>query len=326
MRRLLVAAALAATCLAAPAGAEIRAVVGYLERIVPPPPVLSNLEEVPEDEGLAGAELGMQDNSTTGRFMKHEYVLEKRIVEEDGDLAAAARELLAQTPFLVVKAPAADLLALADLPEAKEAIIFNAGAADDELRDAQCRANLLHTLPSRAMLADALAQFAVKKRWTRWVMIHGEAEADKALAAAFRKSAAKFRVELLAEKLWAFDADMRRNAAQEVPLFTQDFPDHDILVVADEAGDYARYVMYNSWLPRPVAGSHGLEPAAWSRVVEQHGAVQLQNRFRDLAGRDMRPVDWAAWTAVRAVGEAVTRTKTAEVDHRRSGAVLSLPV
>ena len=77
---------------------------------------------------------------------------------EDGDLLSAAKQALSEnpTPFIVANLPADDLLALADLPEAKSVLIFNAGAAETGLRDAECRANVLHTAPSRAMLADAL--------------------------------------------------------------------------------------------------------------------------------------------------------------------------
>ena len=53
--------------------------------------------------------------------------------------------------------PAARLLELADLPEASAALLLNVGAADDRLREEDCRANLLHLLPSRAMLTDALS-------------------------------------------------------------------------------------------------------------------------------------------------------------------------
>ena len=84
---------------------------------------------------------------------------------------------------------------------------------------------------------------------------------------------------------------MRRAAAAEVPLFTQDLPEHDLLLVADEPGDFARYVAYNTWLPRPLAGSEGAKPVGWAGVVEQNGAAQLQNRFRDLAGREMSADD-----------------------------------
>jgi ABC transporter substrate binding protein (PQQ-dependent alcohol dehydrogenase system) len=104
---------------------------------------------------------------------------------------------------------------------------------------------------------------------------------------------------------------MRRNAAQEAPLFTQG-PAHDVLVTADEIGDWARYLPYNTWLARPLAGGEGLRPLAWSPVVEQWGAAQLQNRFREMAGRGMGPIDYAAWAAVRSIGEAVTRTNAAD--------------
>ena len=65
----------------------------------------------------------------------------------------------------------------------------------------------------------------------------------------------KFGLTIAAEKAWSFDADMRRVASEEVPAFTQDLPEHDLLLVADERGDFARYIPYNTWVPRPVAGS-----------------------------------------------------------------------
>jgi ABC transporter substrate binding protein (PQQ-dependent alcohol dehydrogenase system) len=157
------------------------------------------------------------------------------------------------------------------------------------------------------MLTDALAQFLMLRQWDEWLLIEGEGPGDAAYAASIRASAAKFGAEIVAEKVWAFDADMRRNAQQEGPLFTQG-PDHDVVVVADVIGDWARYLPYNTWEPRPLAGTEGLVPAAWAPVVEQWGAVQLQNRFEDLAGRPMRPVDYGVWAAARAIGEAVTRT------------------
>jgi len=296
-------------CVAVAARSEpLQLVIGYLERVETRPPVLSNLEPIPEDEGRAGLELAIAENATTGKFLGHSYEMETRIVPPDGDILAAARLLLARTPYLVIKAPPADLLAIADLAEAKDALLFNAAAPDRALRDEDCRANLLHTLPSRAMLADALAQLALKKRWQNWVLIAGSHPGDAALGAALERSAIKFGIEIKARKSWAYDADIRRSAAAEVPLFMQDLPEHDLVVVADELGDFARYMLFNTWIPRPFAGSEGAVPAAWHPAVEQHGAVQLQNRFRDLANRPMRPVDFAAWAAGRALGEAVTRT------------------
>jgi ABC transporter substrate binding protein (PQQ-dependent alcohol dehydrogenase system) len=47
-------------------------------------------------------------------------------------------------------------------------------------------------------------------------------------------------------------------------------------------------------------------------MIEAWGAVQLQNRFKDHAARPMRGQDYAAWAAIRAVGEAVTRTNSTD--------------
>lgn len=307
LRSALFALAAGLAC-AMPAGAGTEIIITYLQQRVDRPPVLSNLDPVPDDLGRAGAELGLKDNITTGRFLGQSYTLETVAVEPDGDLAAAARTALARSPYLVLDAPADALLQIADLAQARGALLFNTAAPDLPLRDGDCRANLLHTLPSLAMRADALMQFARLKRWDRLAMIAGTHPGDAAFAEALRRSAAKFGLTIGAEKTWAFDADMRRSAAQEVPLFTQDLGDYDLLLIADELGDFGRYIAFNTWRPRPVAGSEGLAPVAWSRVVEQWGAAQLQSRFADLAGRPMRPRDYAAWAALRTIGEAVTRT------------------
>ncbi|WP_264214597.1 ABC transporter substrate-binding protein [Leisingera thetidis] len=304
---------LIALCPAVPAAAAgIEVPVVYLKQQQPQPPTLSNLDPQPKDLGEAGARLGLAGNLTTGSFLGHRYSLEVVTVPEGGDFAAAARAALAQAALLILDAPKPALLAAADLPEAQAALLFNAASSDTGLRSADCRGNLLHTLPSDLMRSDALMQFALMKRWSGLAMISGSHPQDQAFAAALRQSAAKFGLKIGAETTWAYGADMRRNAAQEMPLLTQELGRHDLLLVADELQDFARYLPYNTWLPRPVAGSEGLVPTAWAPVVEQWGAAQLQLRFQDLAGRRMQARDYAAWAAMRSIGEAVTRTNSAD--------------
>ena len=287
-------------------------VITYLERIVPVPPTLSNLDPIPPDLGRAGAVLGIQDVSTTAKFLGHSYELNVIMVGENEDIGAAVDGALKRSPFIVAKAPAKDLLVISELAARSGGLVFNVGEKSVDLRSDNCRANLLHTIPSRSMLADALAQFGVKKRWTDWALISGPRDADTAFSEALTQSAAKFGIKIRGAKSWTFDTDLRRSAAQEVPLFTQDLPNHDLLVVADETNDFARYVQYNSWLPRPLAGSWGIAPVAWAASVEQHGAAQLQSRFADSAGRAMRSEDYAAFLAIGSIGEAVTRTKSSD--------------
>lgn len=304
-RMMLVATGLAA--LAAPAWADTLR-IDWLERQTVPPPVLSNLEEVPEDLGLAGARLGVKDIATTGKFMGHDYVLNETRVPPEDDFLSAAKAVIADgAKVLVVKAPAPDLLALADLPEAKDLLILNAFAPDDSLRGADCRANVLHSVPSLAMRADALGQYVLAKKWTRLALVSGPNPEDKAFAEAMKASLTKFGLTLAGEKAWAFDADMRRVASEEVPLFTQDLPAHDLLLVADERGDFGRYIAYNTWSPSLLAGSEGIVPKGWSPVVEHFGAAQLQSRFIADTSRQMQAEDFAAWAAVNAIGEEVAR-------------------
>ena len=95
-------------------------------------------------------------------------------------------------------------------------------------------------------------------------------------------------------------------------MLTQDAPEHDVVVVADESDVFGEYLPYRTWDPRPVAGTQGLIPSAWHRSQEQWGATQVQRRFEKFSGRWMTERDYTAWLTVRILGEAVTRTSSAD--------------
>ncbi len=138
MRAMTLAMVLGALFLASPAFAtEVK--ILWLERRLPPPPVLSNLDPVPEDLGLQGAALGVADSNTTGRFLNQSYKVVERYLEQDEPLATG---ILGDADLVVAKLPGEDLLALADLAEAEGALIFNAGVADTALRREACRAGV----------------------------------------------------------------------------------------------------------------------------------------------------------------------------------------
>ena len=304
----------------AEAADKISVDITYLAQKVDRLPPLSLLDpvEIPDD-GFAGARLGQEDNQTTGGFLGHDYKLDNVTVEADGDLVDAAKQALDQgRQLLVIDAPADTLLAIADLPEAENALLFNASAEDDRLRTDDCRANLFHIIPSRAMKADALAQYLLWKRWREWFLIHGTQETDLAMRAALERSATKFGAEIVETRDYEYEATARRTDSGHVqvqtqlPVFTQNAPDHDVVLVADESNVFAEYLPYRTWDPRPIAGTHGLKPTAWHRSHEQWGGTQMQSRFEDSAGRWMTEKDYAAWLAVRSIGEAVTRTNSAD--------------
>lgn len=287
------------------AEAPLQVQIGYLGYRPDPGPLLSNVIPEPADAGQRGAELAIIDSNSTGAFLNQRYSLTSASVDSPEALLAAAQAQHAQgLRLFVVNAPAASLRQLsASLPDS---LLFNAGSADDRLRSTECLANVLHTLPSRAMLADALAQFLVLRKWQKALLIVGPTEDDQAYAAALRRAAKRFGVQLVAEKAWRFDNDQRRSAQADMPLFTQT-AEYDVVLVADERGDFGEYVPYQTWYPRPVAGTQGLTPTGWHKTVETYGAAQLQKRFEALAGRWMNDRDFAAWMAVRSVASAVNK-------------------
>ncbi len=284
--------------------------IGYLGHLPPHGPLLSNVIPEPTDAGQRGAELAIADSNSTGRFLKQSYSLEAAESEDAATLLTTADDLHAQgIRLFVVNAPAATLRQLSQrLPDS---LLLNAGSADDGLRREQCLGNVLHTLPSRAMLADALAQFLAVRKWTRWLLVTGGTEDDIAYADALKRAAKRFGHKIVGEKPWSFDNDQRRSAQAEMPLFTQ-ASEYDVVLVADERGDFGEYLPYNTWYPRPVAGTQGLTPTAWHKTVETFGAAQLQKRFEELAGRWMNDRDFAAWMAVRSLATAITKQRAAE--------------
>jgi ABC transporter substrate binding protein (PQQ-dependent alcohol dehydrogenase system) len=288
--------------------------IAYLSQVVERPPKLSNLDLPPEDEGVQGGRLAIKDNNTTGRFMRQAFEFHEFGVAPEGDSIAAFKDLLAQGyQFVILNVAAERMVEMADLPEAAEVLLFNAAAPDDALRNEMCRANLLHVRPSRAMLADALAQYLMSKRWREWFLVIGRREGDRRYAAAIRRAEKRFGAKIVAEKTWAFGPDARRTAQSEIPVFTQGI-DYDVLVVADEIGEFGEYLAYRTWEPKLVAGTQGLTPTSWHRTHERWGAAQLQSRFRKMTGRHMTPLDYGVWAPIRAIGEAATRTRSTDFD------------
>lgn len=279
---------------------------------------ISRYDLRPADLGFAGAVLADEDNNTTGSFLGHTY--ETTAVATSPEEADAALDALLSDGIrlIVVEARADDLLRLADRAAEMDALLFNATAPDTSLRDDQCRANLLHVAPSHAMLADAIAQFAIWKQWRNWFLISGSNPQDIQLADAFRKAAMKFGAKITEERVFEDTGGSRRTDSGHVlvqrllPTFTQGAAEHDVVIAADETDYFARYLSYHLWTPRPVMGSGGLVPVTFHGAHEAWGATQYQTRFEALSGRYAKPEDYNVWLALRVIGEAVTRANTAE--------------
>ncbi|MDQ0505626.1 ABC transporter substrate-binding protein [Xanthobacter agilis] len=297
---------------AAPTVLEIP--IGLLTREVPPPP-LYDLLAVPEDDAVAGAALAIKDNNSTGAFTGQHFTLNTATLAEGDDPVAAAKALVdGGNHFLIVNLPADQLIAVADAVKPLGGVVFNVGALDDTLRADQCRANVFHIAPSRAMLADALAQFLAVKRWTKLFLVVGPQPDDIAYGEAVKRAARKFGLKIVAEKPWTFGPLARERSdsitRSDALVFTRGV-DADVLVVADEANDFGTFIPFRTAEPRLVVGTQGLTASTWHQAQDAWGSAQLQSRFLRGANRTMRPTDYQAWLAARMVGEAATRAKDA---------------
>jgi len=318
IRITLAAAYMLAATSAIPAADSLVVKIGYLSR-VERAETISLLEQPASNNGVAGAQLAIEDNNTTGKFLNQSFSLEATRLKDSEDPVAAAMQLADRGVLLtILNLPAGMLLKIADAGRARGLLLFNVGAADDRLRQEDCRPDVIHVAPSHSMLADGLAQYLVWKRWRRWLLAVGSHDPDKLYADALRRAAGRFGAKIVQERVFPDTGGARRTDSglvqiqSQIPLFTQSAPDYDVLIAADESQVFASYLPYRTHDPRPIAGSAGLVPTSWDASLDQWGAIQLQDRFRRLFSRRMTALDMQAWTAVRMIGEAAARLNTAD--------------
>lgn len=298
----------------APPGALVTKIV-YVSKQYPEPLPLSLLDKPLTDEGVQGARLAIKENNMTGRLIEQHFDLIEVVAKATEDVVPLVKAAIGDGHALIVAdLEPQDLLAVSSLPEAASAVLLNTRSSRDELRQEDCRLNVFHIIPNWAMRADALAQYLIWKKWRRWFVVHGTSPGDMEYLSAIRRAATKFGAKIVLERPYEFDAGSRRTDSghqqiqTQMPMLTQGAPEYDVIFVADAAEAFGDYLLFRTYEPRPVVGSHGLQAVAWHRSFEQYAGTQLQNRFEKQAQRFMTERDFTAWLAVRVVGEAVTRT------------------
>ena len=289
--------------------------IAYLGVRRPSPPIY-DYESDPSDVGVAGAKIAMRDMTTTGRLTGQNFTLDEVLLGKGQSPVDAAKALVAKGEGLIVAdLPTKDLLAVSDALKDTSAALYSIQSQDDSLRNEECRANIYDVAPSRSMLTDALVQFLVYSQWPRIFLVVGKDPADQLYAQAVRNSSKKYGGKLVGDKVWEF-GDLARARAdgptQASALVFSRGTDADMIVVADEAGNFGDYIQYHTSEPKLVGGTQGLTPATWSRVLDAWGSAQLQSRFVRANKRPMRPLDFQAWEAIRIVGEAATRAKSGD--------------
>ena len=142
------------------------------------------------------------------------------------------------------------------------------------------------------MLADALAQFLMVKRWDDWFLVEGSHPEDQALAEAYRRAAEKFGAEIVEIRIYEDTGGARRTDSGHVqvqaqmPVFTQGAPEPRRAGGGRREPGLRRATCPTTpGTPRPGGGLGG--PRARSpgtRRTRPGAATQLQTRFEKAGG------------------------------------------
>ena len=308
---------LAAVLAAGPAiGQAEDLVIGYLEQKGDPRygkrRTFARYLLQPLGRPISGARVALKEVKFHGAGAGVEFKLERVRERSAVELVEAVEEMSAEGVRYVLVDATADVLAeLAQATRDREVLLFNVSAREDRLRQELCAKHLLHVIPSYSMLTDALAQYLVSRKWREVLVLEGPSSEDALFAAAFARSAKRFGIDIVETRPFMLSKNPRERSRNNVALLTAGVK-YDVVFVADTDGEFARDLPFQVQRPRPVVGSEGLGPMAWHWSWERHGAPQLEGRFQKQAKRPMRSFDWAAWTAVKAVAEAVQRTGSAD--------------
>lgn len=294
--------------------------IGYIREKVERPRPASRLDVEPKDIGVAGAEMAVEENNAGGRFTGHAYTLDVESASSP-EKALAALEKLYESGhnYFIVDASAPTLLKLSDWAKDKDILLFNIRATDVSLRQEDCRKNVMHIVPDRYMLADALAQYLVSMEWKNWLLVHGSNPADLAYSEAVQRAAKRFGANIVDVREYKDVSGGRRDDVGVIPPGTPakqasadksvvPNPSYDVIVVADENQVFGPLLPYRGGgEPQIVAGTTGLTATTWSPGHEKWGATQANNNFEKDFHRLMLPIDYQAYVAARTIGEAVTR-------------------
>jgi len=263
---------------------------------------------------IDGIKVGLRESKILTRGIGIAFALEELSIPADQNVADAVRRAVEidNDRIFILDIPLDDMVEASAALSDEKVLLFNVRHRDDSLRGADCSGALFHTIASRAMLMDALAQYLFKKNWTEVLALEGPGDIDAMWGAAFRSSAAKFRLELVDTRAFILSNDPRHRDQSNFALLTSAV-DYDVVYLADSVGEFGRYLPYQTKDPRPVVGSEGLIPSAWHWTWERHGAPQLNQRFDRLASRRMTGPDWAAWVAVKSIVTAAVYSRSRDI-------------
>lgn len=307
-----------ALLLASAAGAAERVVIGFVDMLDDPrhQDRTGFSGVVLERRGRAydGATLALDDLAMVGQSLGLQFELATERADNADGVAAAVEKLRSGqgARFILVDAEAPSLAAVVRAMRANNVLLFNVSADADGLRGADCAPNLLHLIPSAAMRMDALMQYVVARKWRDVLVLEGPDARDAETVRALERSARRFGARIVAKRPFVLGNDPRERDQNNLALLTTG-ASYDVVFVADDSREFARFLPYQTMRPRPVIGAAGLTAEAWHWAWDRDGGANLSRRFQRKAGRPMRGEDWAAWIGVKSIVEAIFRTQSSEL-------------
>ena len=277
----------------------------------------------PQGRLLTAARLGLADAQVELQEAKLQISLREAVAEQSANLDALLLRLHKERAHVwLLDLPPALLPRALELARQLGVLAINPSSPLDSLRAQGCGALVLHTYPSQAMLADALAQYLAARSWRQVLVLQGPQPEDQLLAQAWQRAAQRYGLKTTQSKPFKFSSDPREREAANPRLLTAD-RQHEVVAVWDSEGEFARSLVYATQWPRPVVGSNGLVALAWHAQWERYGGPQLNRRFARLAQRPMAGQDWAAWVGIKALVNAAVANAGASpaqlTAHLRSG-------
>lgn len=258
----------------------------------------------------AGAQLAIDELKQFTRIAKARFAMQRETVENAASMIATINRLRESgIYFFLMDAPDSVVREVAEQTRDQDVVLFNTTATGDALRNEHCQQHLFHIAASRSMMADAVAQYLVSRKWTRVLVLRGPLPEDLEMTRAFERSAEGFGLDISEIRDFVLGNDPRAREANNLNFLTGN-ANYDAVFVADVDGEFSLTVPFATRKPATVTGASGIVPRVWHWSYLRHGAPQVHGRFERMHGRRMGEADWGAWVALKTIGMAIARAKT----------------
>jgi ABC-type branched-subunit amino acid transport system substrate-binding protein len=246
-----------------------------------------------------GAALGVEDANALATLFGKRLKLQTETAGE-GAALQAGRALSRAGALAIVGGAGPAMGEALEALAADGTVVLNVGAPDDRLRGERCDRHAFHVFPSIAMYVDALALVLIERRQLmRWALATDGSPRGAEIEAAARRSVARRNGTVISDG----------SAADVLLLAMQDSSVRAAVARATGQGRAADRIagVGDAGLHLLADQPAGLWSVAWHHDLERFSGRELNSRFRRRQNAAMVGVSWAAWAALKLIGEGAVR-------------------